>query len=283
MNKISWIEKIFVINLDRSVERLEKCKTQAEKYKFKFERFPAIDGSLLTKTQKKYVNPWCKNFLCTDGMMGCGLSHLFILKKIMDENISIALILEDDFIWRDDTIDKLYKIKDFEEGIVKLSCIGPFCKSGNLYPEKTELPLGNAAYLIRFHQAKELYDKIKNVVYHIDLQYAITAKLNDIPIYYYDCIDVEGMQDSTIGNSKSTLIKEILPFNGAIKWVLNEPFIAPFGLKINLFLIISLFLIFIGSLMIYISKNSQYYQTLQIMGFLFLILGSMDILYYITT
>jgi len=276
---LTWINKIFVINLERSSERLENCKIQAKKYNFEFERFPAIEGSKINREQRKYVHPVCKYILCTNGMIGCGLSHLLVLKKIIDEKIPVALVLEDDFIWREDTIEKLNKIKNFDKGIVKLNCIGPFCSTSKPFdePQIVDFPLGNVAYLIRFEQAKQLYEKIEKLIYHIDFQYSVTLKINNIPIYYYPCMDVDGLDEtSTIGDKNHTFLYNLLPLSPVVKWTMNEPFASPLGFKINLFILLSLILIITGALVFYFSKNKY----IKHFGIILLVLGLLDIIYY---
>ena len=271
---MDWIDKIFVINLNRSTDRWKNCMEQSEKYKFRLERFTAIEGNKLTPEQQEYIHPLCKYLFCTRGMMGCALSHYFLLKQIVDQNIQTAIILEDDFVWKDDTISKLDKIKDFNKGIVKLSCIGPFCSSNSETsdtPQIAPFSLGNASYLIRNNQAKELLDKIQNVIHHIDLQYAIIGLVYSLPFYYYPCIDIGGMEDSTLGAHKTTLICNLIPLSERMKWFLNEPFIAPFNRGIHLFLFFSILLIFIG---FYI------YPTRQWLGLALIIIGVIDIVYY---
>jgi GR25 family glycosyltransferase involved in LPS biosynthesis len=281
-SNLSWIDKIYFINLDRSKERREKCLAQGIKYNLPLERFPAIEGAKLTEEQKKDVHPICKYFLCTNGMMGCGLSHYYLLKKIIDEKIPTTIILEDDFIWREDTNQKLENLKHFYKGIVKLSCIGPFCGGPNYQvstsrvvdveePHIAPFALGTAAYLIRYEHAKLLYEKMKNIKYHIDVQSTLVSKLNSIPIYSYDCVDVEGMDDSTVGLHQKTLLNAYLPLSNDIKWFLNEPFIAPFGYGIHLFLVMSILLIILGLIA---------YRWNQWIGILLIGLGVFDILYY---
>jgi hypothetical protein len=271
---LPWIDKIYLINLDRSKDRLEKCIEQSKKYNFTFERFQAIDGSKITKHQRKYVHPLC-NYFCTNGMIGCGLSHYFILKKIVEEEIQTTLVLEDDFIWREDTIQKLNQIKDFDQGILKLSCIGPFCTSSDNGPELSPFALGNAAYLIRYQHAKQLYEQLGNVSYHIDFQYSLVSVLNSIPMYYYDCIDVDGKTDSTIGDQNSTLLSVVLPLSDNWKWLMNEPFIYLFGFNVHLFLILSILLIGLGLFLFLFSKFPKY------IGIIFILLGVLDIIYYL--
>lgn len=262
---MDWINKIFVINLDRSTERLKNCRDQSKKFNFRFERFPAIEGNKLTKQQLSLIHPTCKYFLCTRGMMGCGLSHYFLLQKIVDEKIQTAMILEDDFVWKEDTISKLEKIRDFDQGLVKLSCIGPFCSKDNDQPQLCPFALGNAAYLIRYPQAKELLKHIQQIIYHIDVQFIFS----NVTMYHYPCIDVDGMDDSTLGLHNSTLLSRILPISSQIKWIMNEPFIAPLGYGINLFFLLSALCIAFG---IYI------YNTNKWIGIGFIILGMIDLL-----
>jgi GR25 family glycosyltransferase involved in LPS biosynthesis len=274
---LSWIDKIFVINLDRSKERLKNCLEQSTKYNFKLERFSAVDGSKLKDEEIKDVHPICRNFLCTNSMIGCGLSHYYLLKKIVDENIQTALILEDDFIWRDDTISKINTLQKFDKGIVKLNCIGPFCKNGNdtsNQPQLSPFPLGNAAYLVRRKDAETMLSKIKQVIYYMDFQYSVVSKLNSMDIYYYDCLDVDGMNDSTIGVHKSTFFNDVIPVSSTTKWFLNEPFMAPFGKGIHLFLFLSFILIITGLILFFKSSN---YKSL---GLLVFGIGLIDLLYY---
>jgi glycosyl transferase family 25 len=74
-----------------------------------FEFFDAIDGNYLLNT-KESLSDYLKDILyyryqyissdtkLTSGEIGCFLSHVLLWKKIINENISPALILEDDII-----------------------------------------------------------------------------------------------------------------------------------------------------------------------------------------
>ena len=78
--------KIFVINLDRSKDRLDSMKTQLDNLNLAFERIAAIDGRCADEdslnkhysqelNRKKYFTP------LTKGEIGCYLSHLSACKK----------------------------------------------------------------------------------------------------------------------------------------------------------------------------------------------------------
>lgn len=271
---LDWIDKIFLINLDRSTKRLEKSMEQAHRYKIPIERFPAVDGRNLSQEQKEYIHPICKYLLCTPSMIGCGLSHFYILKKIVEEKIETSIILEDDFVWRENTIEKINQLKDFQKGIVKLSCIGPFCGEENSQePICSKFPLGNASYLIRYKDAKKLLNQLKNIKYHIDIQFNFVSLINQIPIYYYDCIDIDGDEESTIGNEKRTWFGSLPFIPNKVRWYMNEPYMAPFGIPFNLFLTITLLFFILGFILLY----KRWVKT----GVLLILLGILDLFFYL--
>jgi len=68
---------VYVINLDRRTDRLAEFTAEMEKIGLPFKRFAAIER-----------NP---------GTLGCGLSHLTILKEARDLGLKNVLIFEDDF------------------------------------------------------------------------------------------------------------------------------------------------------------------------------------------
>jgi glycosyl transferase family 25 len=246
MSHLEWINKIFIINLNHAKARWEKCKTQLEKNQIHYERFEAINGKKIPIELKELIHPLCQKILCSKGMQGCALSHLQVLKRILDDKIDTALILEDDFIWSTETTQKIESLKDFRQGIVKLSCIGPFCLDKVKEPTESKFALGNGAYLIRLDHAKSLYSAIQKIYYHIDVQTMIVSKMNEIPIYEFPCILMDGKSDSFINSSGNTLLSKYLPLSDQWKWYMKEPFLAPMGKEINLYLILNLILFVIG-------------------------------------
>lgn len=97
------LNNIFCINLERSKERLKKIKEKARNENININFYKAVDGNKLKNTDIKK--------LCTDnyykeimrnskyGNIGCYLSHLNLWKKINNENIDYALIIEDDIVF----------------------------------------------------------------------------------------------------------------------------------------------------------------------------------------
>ena len=102
--------RIFIINLDRSKERWENMKDQELRLNnIKLERVSGVDGFLLDKEElnkREMITPFCLNF-CSMGMIGCWLSHLKVWKKVVDENLPYAIVLEDDTIFPENYSNKI--------------------------------------------------------------------------------------------------------------------------------------------------------------------------------
>jgi GR25 family glycosyltransferase involved in LPS biosynthesis len=72
------IDKIIYINLNKSTDRREQIEKELNNFNLQFERFEAFETSGF-------------------GILGCGLSHLQVLKIAEKRNYDNILILEDDF------------------------------------------------------------------------------------------------------------------------------------------------------------------------------------------
>lgn len=93
--------KAFLLNLDKDTDRLVAADQQLKTLGIQYERVSAVYGKSLTQEQlKKYFNPFrarlYKGARSSVGIIGCTLSHLFVYKRMIDENIPVALIMEDD-------------------------------------------------------------------------------------------------------------------------------------------------------------------------------------------
>lgn len=130
--------KTFLINLDRSKQRLADAKTQLDALNIPFERVSAADGSNLTESeracfdqaraQKRY------HYNLTWGEVGCYLSHIRCWQRIVDEKLDYAIILEDDLHLSDDFV----KIPSVLE---QLESNWSFIKLGNPFKSRQETPL----------------------------------------------------------------------------------------------------------------------------------------------
>lgn len=93
---------VFLINLDRSADRLARCAPILDALGLTWERVPGIEGKKLPSAQLVALNPhpaphgeWFRPL--TPGEIGCFLSHLRCWQLIAERGIDCGLVLEDDF------------------------------------------------------------------------------------------------------------------------------------------------------------------------------------------
>jgi glycosyl transferase family 25 len=92
---------VLLINLDGSEDRLRKATGQLEAAGLRFERLPAVDGRKLPAAELDRLAPWDRRAFfkpLSPGEIGCYLSHLAALERIVKEGWPRALVLEDDFV-----------------------------------------------------------------------------------------------------------------------------------------------------------------------------------------
>jgi len=95
------IPKIYVINLDRSVERWKRISGQLDSLSLSYERISAVEGAALPDFREAFNAASFKLIARHDlvpGEAGCSLSHIRIWEKILADNMPYALILEDDVV-----------------------------------------------------------------------------------------------------------------------------------------------------------------------------------------
>jgi glycosyl transferase family 25 len=92
--------KIFVLSLKRATERRKRITEHLQARNISYELFDAVDGTLLTEDEMEKLcdmdvvkrnHTWL-----TKGMIGACLSHYNIYKKIIEQKIPYACVIEDD-------------------------------------------------------------------------------------------------------------------------------------------------------------------------------------------
>lgn len=108
--------RTFVINLDRDKERMNFALRQAAKNGYEIQRVPGVLGRELPAEElRRSVNRF--RFRCSNGRdafpgeIGCALSHFNIYRKMIEENIPFACILEDDIVILDGFTEKLAELE----------------------------------------------------------------------------------------------------------------------------------------------------------------------------
>ena len=104
---MNQVDSIFYINLDRRPERNYHFIQQCAKHGLpenKIQRFAAIDASNYSFSQNELAmfsradyctKPFAARIMCNQ------LSHYYILKKIIRENIGVSIIFQDDVLLKD--------------------------------------------------------------------------------------------------------------------------------------------------------------------------------------
>lgn len=190
--------KAYVINLNRSPGRLTAVTENLRKEGLAFERIQAVDGAQLSRlVRSDNATRLCANF-CTDGQIGCGMSHIKAWQKIIDDGVSAAIIMEDDVKLVDgfkSRLDVAWREvpKDFDltyvgclvgcdpsgnDGILSHILAGfPFTQKGNAWKRVSEhvfipkFALGTHCYIVSRAGAFKLLGLIEGKVSgHIDFQ-----------------------------------------------------------------------------------------------------------------
>ena len=87
---------VFVVNLDRSPERLAAVGGELDRLGIVWERFAAVDGRALPAdvAARNRVVPWRRPLRL--GEIGCFASHHTIWRLIVERGLDAAVVLEDD-------------------------------------------------------------------------------------------------------------------------------------------------------------------------------------------
>jgi glycosyl transferase family 25 len=182
------IDKIFIINLDKDNERMSNSIYQLEKYGiYNYERYSAIYGSKLSNNEVNNITTNIGKLLASRGMIGCGISHINIWKIIVKNGIKKSLILEDDFILKDDFLNKfntvinkspsIYDIIFLSSNIIHNKDLKLYDIDANYY--KQLFISQTVGYIISLEGAQNILNYINKVSYHIDFELCFLSLLRN--------------------------------------------------------------------------------------------------------
>lgn len=104
--------KIYIVNLEKDVERKASIKAQLDDLNLDYEFISAVYGKNLSQEEISRLSPDFEKTSLTLPELGCALSHINIYKRIVENNDSVALILEDDIKINRDIIDIIKYISE---------------------------------------------------------------------------------------------------------------------------------------------------------------------------
>jgi glycosyl transferase family 25 len=208
------ISDAYVINMDKSHDRLIKIQEDAKKANIKLTRWSAIDGSKLnnddmdkyniSKLIRRYIKE--KN---EPGVIGCYISHVSLLKHLETlsvKNSDAHLIIEDDAIipvdfWQQWNDFSLEVPSDWD--IIQIGVTFPELKPLNgtrVHVHSSDRGnVGAFAYLVKHGSLPKINDYLKYMSDPIDEMFH--NKLDEWKIYY------AWPQICSHGNQKSTIVK----------------------------------------------------------------------------
>ena len=104
MNSLAQAIPIFLINLDRSTDRLMRIRSQLNALELPFERIAGIDGTkgLPDWARDQFMDGAAIRAGLSAGEVGCYTSHLVIFSKMAERKLDTAIVLEDDAVLSDD-------------------------------------------------------------------------------------------------------------------------------------------------------------------------------------
>ncbi len=217
------IKKIFVINLKDKEHRFHKFEEIGDD---RLERFEAIDSR-------------CNHLICEDyglklrpvgltnelyfsqsfGAIGCYLSHYLLWKKMIDENINLALFLEDD-AKHTDVINFLSKDKSYLDfyDLIQLNK-----RTDDNIENYTKHFNGTEAYLLTRLGAKKLIAATHDHSHFQDLVKAVplTGWLDLFPSEY-ECYKNETRQDWSIPDSITSPVDKFIGYCANLRLPLEK-------------------------------------------------------------
>ena len=208
---------VFIINLKESSERRLKMQAQLDKTELKYEFINGVNGKDLSDAELKEIVYDYPNCMLTKGEIGCALSHLSIYKKMVNENIEQALVLEDDAVLThniEDIISTIQKIdKLTKPNVYLLSYVDSYIKNKKLDDNifKVYQAILAHAYIINKKAAKRFISFQTPIKYEADMWWYFRY-FNRANIYcHIPCVipsHDETKSNSSIEHERLPLIKK---------------------------------------------------------------------------
>lgn len=208
----------FVINLDNRTDRWEKIQESFKDTNIKLIRWSAVNGKNLTDDEISRVSTFFCNNFCSNGMIGCYLSHYKLWNYIVENNLDNVLIFEDDAKPTEKFNKNIFNQIPADYDIVYLGCFGSCDKIGDTiigffsgkynkpYNDILHIPvapLGTHAYILSNKGARKLItnEKLAKVRYHVDYTLVDHIYIIDPDFKMYAFKEPFVMQSSNINTS----------------------------------------------------------------------------------
>lgn len=274
-----YIDDIYVINMDKSKDRMAKMISQQYKIGMDITRIPAIVGADLTTEQiTAQTTTFCKYF-CTRTMIGIFLSHKLSWQKMLDNGDEYAIIMEDDCELHENFGNEVVKtlqelrIVDPQWDFLYFGYMGA-CdpnkdyniiakvqklftnniksnRPNNKYSFVPESPFGFHCYAISRKCAKKMVEFMDKASYHVDVAFVNNSKYfniyaNTYPLAYQYSTSDNSSQTNSFPVMLNSYFNQISCDKGVTYgYYLSSPIIAIYKYNVTVYLLILLVLIFV--------------------------------------
>jgi glycosyl transferase family 25 len=207
------IDKVYIINLERRIDRKNKILDELKKVGItNYEFITAIDGNNLNIHKKyKELKYEKKSKLKSSGHLGCLLSHMKVLNKAFTDDTNQSLILEDDIFFKSDNF--INELKNIIICPWKIIFLGAPILEKKIFLNKwahcDKFP-GTYGYIIKKELIQKTLSLIKNMENSIDLIFMKYLHKNDYCFILNDFILTDIVDSDT---SKKKPIFQKLIFN----------------------------------------------------------------------
>lgn len=204
---------IFVVNLDRSSDRWKKISSQLDQLDLSYERISAVDGATLKDYQygfdvKKFS--LIAQHTLVAGEAGCSYSHIAIWRRIIEDKLPYAIVLEDDSTINSNfeafVKDSAYRDFDYlkfdtdpENYPYAINPIDSTTVNGIERIECDPIPYGTVGYAISQKGASVFLSAATNMYYPVDVLPQFTFPYTKQGITGIPLVNHE-LQDSMIPN-----------------------------------------------------------------------------------
>ena len=115
LNRTLGFQKIYVLNVPKRVDRRDMMSLMALASNVEIEYVTGVDSEAISSLRLPPIQLIDglrnMNFQFSPGQLGCYRSNLNIMRKIVDEKVTSALIIQDDVDWDEDLFDSLERLQ----------------------------------------------------------------------------------------------------------------------------------------------------------------------------
>ncbi|MBS0355641.1 MAG: glycosyltransferase family 25 protein [Proteobacteria bacterium] len=197
--------KIFVLNLERAVERRALMQQRLAELGLEAEFLPAIDGARVDRGSL----PAGAEQRLSNGELGCYLSHRRSWEIVVERGLALAVVLEDDVVLSPELPRVIAGIAglDLPYDLVRLSSLGPVrgipvagLEDGRRLILPNKNPSGAQGYLVSQAGARRLLARLAVPQRPVDDEFDLYWKHDlCIPVVFPCVVEEDGGLASTIG------------------------------------------------------------------------------------